>query len=344
MLRYEHGGDVYSTAGIRLDFSINLNPLGMPDEIKAAIIQNINSYCAYPDPLCRTLCAAIAHKNNIKAEHVLCGNGAADLIFRLCLALRPNNVLLCTPTFSEYEKAALLSGAKTIYHTLREQDGFGLTDRILDALTPDIDMLFLCNPNNPTGALAPRGLIEDIAMRCNKNGTLLVLDECFIDFTDENSYLPLIIEYPNLVILRAFTKLYSMAGLRLGYMLCSNITLLAATAGAAQTWSVSSAAQTAGLAALSLDGWEERTKRLVRAERSFLMDGLSALGLTVFPSNANFMLLKSDISLYEPLLAHGILIRRCENFAGLDTHFFRIGIKTREKNIELLSMIAKSLM
>jgi threonine-phosphate decarboxylase len=172
------------------------------------------------------------------------------------------------PTFSEYERAAVLFGAKVCAHPLLEADGFALTEGILAELTAQADILFLCNPNNPTGRLVDPDLLCKIAKTCRDNGTLLILDECFIDFTRGESMLAQLGEYPNLLILRAFTKTYAMAGLRLGTAYSSNERLLSRVVDFIPVWNVSAVAQAAGIAALTQTDWIENTRRIVESERA----------------------------------------------------------------------------
>ena len=343
MRRYEHGGDIYGNTDVAFDFSVNTNPLGMPEGVKRALAACVPDYECYPDPHCRTLTAALAAHHSITEGIILCGNGAADLIFRICAALKPRRVVLPAPSFSEYERAAALFGGDIRELRLEEQEGFSLTERILDALTPDVDMLFLCNPNNPTGRLIDSMLLRRVVDRCEQNGITLVLDECFIEFTDGESMISLLKSHPHLMILRAFTKLYAMAGLRLGYLLGADAALLSEIKRFAQTWSVSVPAQIAGLAALIENGWAEQTRQLIREERTYTAQALIAVGLDVLPSDANFLLIKSHTPLYEPLLKRGILVRDCSNFSGLSEQYIRVGLKTRDKNEVLLSAISEVL-
>lgn len=343
MLRYEHGGDVYGNAGVRLDFSVNTNPLGMPEGVKRALVSHLADYERYPDPQCRALTATLAKRFGLKPDMALCGGGAADLILRICACLKPKRTLVLAPTFSEYERAITLFGGETRAYRLDERDGFALREDILDALTGDIDMVFLCNPNNPTGRLIPPELVAQIAKRCEANGTYLVVDECFLEFTDGESAVPLLKSHPHLMVLNAFTKLYAMAGLRLGYLLCADAALLSRIGTYGQTWSVSGPAQAAGLAALREEGWVEKTRRLMREERTHMTRTLSELRLTVYPSEANFLLVKSEAPLYGPLLGRGILVRNCANFEGLGGEYIRVGLKTREKNEALLRALSEVL-
>lgn len=343
MQSYGHGGDVYGLSAPVLDFSVNLNPLGMPEAVKRAIAGHVDDYARYPDPYCRRLTAALASRLSVPPETVLFGNGAADLIYRLTAALRPQSVLVTAPAFSEYEKAARLYGAEVRFHPLRRDEGFRLTPRILDSITKDVALCFLCNPNNPTGALSDPALTEEIAARCKQTGTVLVMDECFLDFTEGASVLPLLSDHPNLVLLGAFTKLYAMAGVRLGYLITENRALLERTRDAAQAWSVSAVAETAGLAALGVPGWKEQTRALVKAERAYLASAFSARGMTVFPGDANFLLFESPAPLRMPLLERGFLIRACGNYRGLTDAFYRVGVKTRPDNDRLLSALDAAL-
>ncbi len=340
---FEHGGDVYGNGGIRLDFSVNTNPLGMPEAVQNAIAAHVPDYARYPDPACRTLRKALATHHQIVPEQILCGNGASDLIFRICASLRPNLALTLAPTFSEYMRNVTLFGGKMIEYPLRAESGFLLEDAFLNALTPDIDAVFLCNPNNPTGRLCPFDLILQIADQCKANNTLLALDECFLDFTQGESLLPLLAIYPNLLILKAFTKLYAMAGLRLGYLLSSDAAMLDRIASFGATWSVSAVAQTAGVAALDCADWAERTRSLVANERAYLKKELTRLNLALFPSDANFLLVRGTRPLYAPLLRRRILVRGCDNFSGLDERYFRIGVKNRAENEALLCAVAEVL-
>jgi len=343
MRRYEHGGDVYGNPHIELDFSVNTNPLGMPNTVREALIFHFDTYTRYPDSQCRELRSAISRHENVPEDYILCGNGAADLIYRLCYALRPCKALVLAPTFSEYERALEQVDCQVSYHFLKMENQFELTDDILGEITPDIDILFLCNPNNPTGRLVPSDLLESVLTRAKKNHTTVVVDECFLDFTAGESAKSYLEEAPGLIVLKAFTKIYAMAGLRLGYIIASDTELLDKTNAAAQCWSVSTPAQIAGLAALNCTGWIDKTRRLVVEEREFLRDSIGRMGITVYRSEANYLLLQSERPLYKPLLEKGILIRACENFAGLDASFYRIGIKKREENKRFLQALREVL-
>lgn len=342
MQPYDHGGDVYGGTRPKVDFSINVNPLGMPAQVMEALSPDPAADARYPDPACRALRSALANHFSISEENILCGNGSADLLMRLCAALRPKNVLLPAPTFSEYSRCVRLFGGTVKEFPLSENNGFAIPDALADAVTPDTDMVFLCHPNNPTGRLCPPQLVAKLADRCRDTDTYFVVDECFLPFTDGVSALPLLAEHPRLLILRAFTKIYAMAGLRLGVLL-GDAALLARIAPYGAQWSVSTVAQRCGIAALTNEDWIPQTRQFIRIERQHLASALSALGLTVYPSDANFLLLRAPIPLAEPLKQHGLWVRKCHNFTGLDPHFIRVGIQNPAENDLLIQSIQEVL-
>lgn len=225
----------------------------------------------YPDPLCRTLRAALSRAEGVPQEHILCGNGAADLIFRLVWAVKPHKALVTAPTFAEYASALDTVGCEVKRFFLDEANDFAPTDALVDAVDESIDMVFFCQPNNPTGQLASPELVKKLLRRCGECRTILAVDECFLDFlpdADGWTAKPLL-ESGNLVILKAFTKLYGMAGVRLGYCLCGDETLLEKMQTAGQPWAVSSLAQAAGVAALKESAYVDEVRALIARQRPF---------------------------------------------------------------------------
>lgn len=341
MKKFEHGGDIYSRK-IVLDYSANINPFGMPNSVKKAIADGVDNYAVYPDRYCRRLRLGIAEREGVSPESVFCGNGAADLIFRLVLAAKPKHALLLAPTFSEYERALHTIDCEVQVHILSEENGFSLTEKILIDLDKNVDIFFLCNPNNPVGSVINKELLQKISTLCKAKNILFVIDECFLDFVENGNeisakkYLK-----DGVIILKAFTKIYAMAGLRLGYILCENKNLLDKIEDFGQAWSVSTVAQTAGLAALGENEYLEKTIRIVSDERKFLQKKLVEFGFIVFSSETNFILFKSKLPLYELLLKEKIQIRSCENFLGLNQSFFRIAVKSHDENIQLIEAIKR---
>jgi threonine-phosphate decarboxylase len=338
----DHGGDLAAHPGIHLDFSVNLNPLGIPRGVKAAIAATLDTAADYPDPQCRALRRALAAYHQVAAELIVCGNGASDLIYRICETLRPRRILTVAPTFSEYERSARLQGALVSRHRLDAHEFFDVGPDFLDSLVPGVDLVFCCQPNNPTGRLIDPPLLARIVERAGEIGAVIVVDECFLPFTDAPSLIPATGHQPHLIVLRALTKTYALAGLRLGYAVTGDPTLTAALAAHGSRWNVSTIAQTAGLAALSTPGWTAATRLVVERERSWVSAQLVSLGLDVIPSHANFLLFRCLVDLFPPLTERGLLIRPCGNFAQLDGTYWRIGLKGRPDNEALVEALTEA--
>lgn len=342
MKPFGHGGDIYAFAHPVLDFSASLNPLGLPEGVRQAIRSVADAPCHYPDPFCRELVGEIARCEQIPEEWVLCGNGAADFIYRLVWAVKPERALLLSPCFSEYEAALRTVGAQVLYHSLLWKESFTLTPRVLSDLTPELDCIFLCNPNNPTGLPVDPELLLQILRQARRAGILVVLDECFVDLLDDpGSYTAKawLSEFPNLILLKAFTKTYAMAGLRLGYGLCSDRRLMQKIQQYGQPWPVSSVAQAAGVAALSDPGYLEKSRSVLHPEREFLKSGLTQCGFSVWDSKANYVFFRAWRGLREALLQKHILIRCCGDYRGLDDSFYRVAVRLHPDNHQLLSAL-----
>ena len=346
-----HGGDwagfaaEYGAAAPLLDFSANVSPLGMPAGVAAALAGCAPDCDRYPDPLCRALSAAIGRAEGVPGEWVLCGNGAADLIWRAALALRPARALVTAPAFAEYEAALAATGCAVERYFLSEEKDFRLEEGFLEAIRPGVGMVFLCEPNNPTGLTTPRPLLLRVLARCRQAGALLVLDECFGDFLADPAAHTLKGELAegNLLILKAFTKLYGMAGVRLGYALCADGALLAKLRAAGQPWAVSTPAQAAGLAALKETEYVAAVRALVASERPRLAAGLAALGCRVLPGEANYLLFRCERPLCQPLRRRGILLRSCDNYHGLGPAWYRTAVRTGAENSRLLAALGEVL-
>ena len=349
-MQLTHGGDwagYKSEYGTRpLDFSVNVSPLGLPDGVRAAVIEALEGADRYPDPLCRELCAALAEHHGVPASRIVCGNGASDLIWRLCLALRPKKAAVFAPTFAEYALALRAAGCKVTEIPLPASD-FRMTEDCVGQIPPDCELVFLCNPNNPTGLLTERALLLSLLDRCRENGSVLAVDECFLDFcTDPEAYslIGALAADPKLVILKAFTKAYAMAGLRLGYALCGDEALASRLQNAGPPWAVSHIAQAAGAAALREYDYVNCVRTLITEERRRMLASFTALGLRVIPGQANYLLFQSDDpALADKLRVRGILIRDCSNFVGLSACWYRTAIRTAEENDALLNALLEVL-
>lgn len=345
MKKHIHGGNVYQYKNC-LDFSANCNPLGTPERVKRAAAESLERISEYPRVGCEPLRRAIGEYEGVPAEAVICGNGAAELIFSLCRAVRPRRALIPAPTFAEYEQALRSVDCQVEYYFLKEEDGFCLQEEFLDAISEDHDMVFLCNPNNPTGILTEREFLLKILKKCEERHVLLAVDECFLDFIQQPDQYTLkekLSLHKNLFLLKAFTKRYAMAGVRLGYGLCENRELLEQMEAVTQPWNVSTIAQAAGIAALDEQEYVERGRQLIFRESANLKAALTELGLTVYPSSANYVFFKGPESFFEDCVREGILIRNCSNYPGLSEGYYRIAVKLPEENRQLVSTFEKIL-
>ena len=345
----EHGGD---TAGYTLhygrpplDFSASLNPLGMPEGVRRAAVNAVGEAEGYPDPHCRVLRAALGARLNLPPDWLLVGNGAADLIDRLFLAKRPRRALITAPTFGEYRRALEQVGCEVRAYPLLAENGFRLEEDFLAGIDQETDVVVLCQPNNPTGQSISGILLADILKRCEETDALLVLDECFLPFLEEARKLSLlsrIRETKSLFILGSFTKLYAMAGLRLGFGVCSDLALMKRISAAGQPWAVSSVAQAAGLEALDEEDYVNRSLMLIDRERRRMRDHLAAIGCEVVGSEANFVFFRLERpGLFRYLADRGILIRDCTNFEGLTSGYYRAAVRLPEDNNRLIDEIRR---
>lgn len=298
---------------------------------------------AYPDPECEALREAIADYEGVKPSQILCGNGASELLLAITTALQPRRALLVAPCFLEYERVLTAVGTQTQWHLLAEKDDYLPGASFLGVLKhTDADMLILSNPNNPTGTLLSPEYLQEIIKLTKVRGITLVMDECFLDFLEEPerySAKPYLKSDSHLIILKAFTKTFACAGLRIGYLLCSDQDVLCKCKTHLPEWNVSLPATYAGIAATREREWLRETAESIRTEREWLRERLIKLGYRVVPGTANFLFFTGEAGLYEHCLSHNILVRDCSNYRGLGTGTYRICVRRREENERLLKVI-----
>lgn len=338
-----HGGDIYRN-DVRLDFSVNVNPLGTPACVKEALRRAVEDCGRYPDIQAERLRAAVSGTLAVPAEYLLFGNGASELFMAIVHGLKPKKVVIPVPSFYGYEYAARAADSEIVFYKMKPEDSFCLSDRItkrLEAiLTDEVDLLFLANPNNPVGNLLNKEMICELLQHCRERGIYVVLDECFIEFCGQQHSMLSELEtsgtVDHLILVRAYTKIFAVAGVRLGYLICKDSYLRMKIARQLPEWNLSCFAQAAGVACAGQTAFLLETEKYILKERKFLEKGLRQKGLQVFSSEANFIMVYSEDALYEKLLAKGILIRDCGNFRGLEKGFYRIAVKNREENEILL--------
>lgn len=341
-----HGGDVYGLEeqfGIAvedcLDFSASINPLGMPEPVRRGLYDGLSRAMHYPDPSCRALRRAIGRMDGVPSEWICCGNGASDLIYRLCYALRPKTALLAEPTFSEYRQALVQADTKVKSYVMPKET-FAPDEGLLSCIKEGVDIIFLCNPNNPTGLLTDGALLLRALHKAEEVSAVLVIDEAFLTFLPDAEALSMkrhLEAYPNLCVLRSFTKLFAMPAMRLGYLLCADDSIRERVERAGSCWSVNTAAQAGGVAACEQGEFIQRSICFIEKERQYLKDVLTGCGFLVFEGRANFLLFQApgNTDLFERLLSRGIYIRKCANFVGLDDTCYRVAVKSHEDNEKL---------
>ena len=354
MYKYQHGGDIYSeklapNGKPFVDFSANINPLGIPQGVKKAIINSLDSCVNYPDAFCRELKEATGKFLGIPRDYLFFGNGAADVLFRLSLALKPKKALLLAPTFADYEKALRSVDCEICYYNLPKGYGFSVQQNILEQIVPGLDIVVICNPNNPTGLVCEEKLLEAVLDRCKEVGATLLIDECFMDFVPQEfaySFRAKLSKYKNLVILKAFTKTFAIPGVRLGYCMTSNKKLLAGLHEAGQDWNVSIMAQEAGKAAVLETEYLAKSYAYIQEQRENMQEALRKIvGVRVYPSLANYIFLQIADSqgVVEELKERGFLIRSCANYHNLGKDYYRIAVKKQNENKALIKALKEIL-
>lgn len=348
-----HGG-LYSTDNnqeIRIDFSSNINPLGISRKVLSMISQNIrNVSITYPDPKCRELRRRISKylDYNILPECITVGNGATELIHQFVRTF-PYKAFIPIPTFCEYELAVRRMDLKIDF--IGPLENFQIdNDLMIKKLKKkrNNNILFLCNPNNPTGRLTPVEIIKKIMKVAKNKSTLVLIDESFIEFVKNyeiNSMIPYVMESDNLIILRSMTKSFGLAGLRLGYLV-ANPNLITKINLNQISWNVNGVAQIAGIEALNDQDHLVRAKKIIEKEKIRILKTIreKMKGLIAYNSDANFLLIKlknKDSTWYkeELLKNNGILVRDCSSFRGMSNKFIRIAVKTRSENELLLTAL-----
>ena len=341
MERYEHGGQVYDAAGKAgdwLDFSANINPLGLSEKILQALTENLRGIVNYPDPNATELKRAITQRYDVHEKNLVVLNGAAEFFYLYLNATRPVRVVIPVPSFSEYERAARAAGCDVKFFVTHAEENFSLdVDKLRAELSP-ADCVIIGRPNNPTGNLPTPEEILHLA----EVATVLV-DESFIDFLNAPSIRKLAAE--KISVVQSLTKIFAIPGLRLGFAVVDE-NLARLLNASKDVWNVNFLAQKAGVAALSDDDFLQRTCAWLATEQKFFVEQLSKLrGVKIFPPTANFVLFKHARAdeILSGLRREKILLRSCANFAGLDGSYLRSAIRSREENLRLLNALKKIL-
>ncbi len=328
-----------------IDFSVNTNPFGPPKTIRDVAIDRLLALAsAYPEQDASKLAERLAEINDVKKEEIIVGNGAAELIFLLANVFQKKKVRIVEPAFSEYRDACLAHRCEVDRFVLTEP--WQIEENMIASLVQNIDLLFLCRPNNPTGVRYANETIVALIKEANRRGVYVVIDEAFYDFCkDADPLHTLLRTYPNVIILRSLTKMYAIAGLRLGYAIATEA-IIRRLKELQPPWSVNGIAQELGRMLLDEGDFVKKTAAFIEAERTWLKAQLEQLHFDVSPSTVNFFVLsekeKGDLKeLLRFLLKHGIVARHTYNFRGLDGNYLRFAVKDRKSNEKLLEVLKK---
>lgn len=327
-----------------IDFSTSVNPLGPSPRVKEVMMKSIDVIAEYPDNSTKRFRRAVAEYIGVDDSCIVAGNGSSELIYLIAdtFLARDDTVLIIQPTFSEYERASIKNSANVEHLSLFLTSEF--KDEYVDMLDERMNgarLIFICNPNNPTGSVIEKEVLLRIVERACEKGVMVVLDECFMEFSSIDCSLARHVgEFNNLIVLRSLTKAFGLAGLRLGYCL-ANSKLASVLADAKVPWSVNALAEVAGVEALSDREYIERSKAILAKERDYMRNMLEDTGYSPLRSSVNFFLVRvpdgmNSTALRDRLLHKGMLVRDCSNFHGLeDGRYIRIAPRLRAEN-ELL--------
>ena len=357
-MKSKHGGNVIEfsrrygiDAASIMDFSANINPLGYPSRVREALIREVDSILNYPDLTSFELVSGLSQYHGIVQDCILVGNGSTEFIYLIPVVFKPKKALIVVPAFSEYENGLKMVDCQVSYFQTTQEADFSIDiPALCSTIEEGFDIVYLCNPANPTGCLTPTDDIRNIITCAGKAGAIAVIDEVFIDFVEEASIKRDILRFDNLIVIRSVTKFFGIPGLRIGYIIASQPCIEKIRQNR-PPWSVNALGEKAALEALSDKDYIRDTREYVTAEREFLRDELDGIpGLKTYNSAANFVLVSMDSQismnakeLTERLAQHGILIRDCSNFQCLGRHSFRIAVKRHEENIVLIERLKEAI-
>ncbi|WP_165820798.1 threonine-phosphate decarboxylase CobD [Pueribacillus theae] len=327
-----------------IDFSVNVNPFGMPASIRAVWNGLLASIADYPDPESMALKIELAKRESIGIENMMIGNGAAELVFLLANAFRGKDILIVDPTFSEYRSACEAHGCRVHSYQLREENGWRLDVEEIVQKLPGKAALFICNPNNPTGIRYEKESVITMIEKAEEHHVMVIIDEAFYDFCDEPyTLIPYIEKFSNLAVLRSFTKMFAIPGIRLGWLAASK-EMMTRFSKLKPHWSVNAVAEQIGIQCLAEDTFVEQSVIRLKNERQRVTSALKEMNFVLSNSNTNYYLLREHEkqnleTLLRFLIKEGITARHTENFIGLDGNYLRFAVRKHEENNVLLEAL-----
>lgn len=354
---YLHGGDleaIEKTYAIPreqlIDFSSNVNPLGISPKAKKELANHLDLISSYPDRKYISLRQKIAQFTGADFDSIIVGNGSTELISLFITTVRPKKALIIGPTYSEYEREILLAGGRIQYFPLKEELDFQLdSEHLYHVLSEDFDLLVLCNPNNPTGSVLRHKELSDIINFCKNKNIYIMIDETYVEFAEDMEdveAIPLTKQYDNIIILRGISKFFSAPGLRFGYGICKNEKLIHKMNEIKNPWTINILASFAAGIMMEDEEYIKKTKELIHSERKKIYETLLAWkNIKVYKPSANFVLfklLRNDITsgeIFEKLIHQKMIIRDAGSFPFLDTRFMRFCFLLPDQNEKLLKAL-----
>ena len=349
-----HGSDlekIEKVFGIKkediVSYSANVNPLGISHKLREVLSQHLNAITRYPDREYTKLRQCIADYTGAQMENIIMGNGSTELISLFIQTNHPKKAMILGPTYSEYERDINLGGGTCIYFPLKEENDFRMdVNALCQQLDDNLDLLVLCNPNNPTSSAITRREMRRILDACMEHGIFVMVDETYVEFApDEKNVTSVSLTnyYSNLIILRGTSKFFASPGLRLGYAITGNRDVAKEINTRKDPWTINSLAEIAGQIMFQDEDYIRETKDLITSERARLYQELSSWDtVRVYEPQANFILvkiLKEGVDaemLFEHCIRKGMMIRNCSTFPFLDSQFIRFCIMSPEDNDRLL--------
>ncbi len=352
-----HGSDlekIEQLYGIKKEditsFSANVNPLGISPLLKKTLCDHIDAITTYPDRDYASLRKCLSSYTGADPAHIIVGNGSTELISLFIQITHPKKALVLGPTYSEYEREISLEGGTTLYYPLKEEQDFKLDIPDFTAhLNENLDLVVICNPNNPTSSCITRKEMRCILDVCKQYGIYVMVDETYVEFTEDVTAItsiPLAQDYNNIIILRGTSKFFAAPGLRLGYAITGNRDLLTEIHTKKNPWTINSLAAIAGEIMFQDTEYIEKTRQLISAERKRISELLSKNpAFKIYPAQANFILvrlLKESLTsglLFDTAIRQKMMIRDCSTFPFLNDKYFRFCIMSPEMNYKLLSCL-----
>lgn len=338
-----HGGYYGKNKKKIIDFSVNLNPLGVPDSVKDYIKDHLDALNTYPEIDASTARTHLALRHGIDINQVIMGNGAVELIYLLARTIKPKKVLILQPTFNEYERAFSQSGSACLGHCLKAEDDFAINlDALLNQIREDRpEVMVICNPNNPTGTYIEPEIMERIIIELKAYGGILMIDESFSSFEGLPTAVSLL-HHGNLLLLRSMTKYYAIAGIRLGYGIGAE-KIINNMKDHKEPWTINTIASEIVDVLITDTDYHMHTQKWYKDEKRYFKKQISQIPfLYTYDSKANFFLCKCDFGsnlLKSKLLEKGIYIRTCHDFTCLEDYFIRLALRNREENKKLFQAL-----